>query len=206
MTDTNESPGSRWDRRFAEHPWSVVPDESLVELASPLTPGRAIDLGCGTGRNALWLARLGWEVLGVDASAVGLAKAREQAEREGLTLSLAQADLLAYEPAALSFDLVVVANIHLDPESRGRFFEGAARAVAPGGHLYVTGHHVDAWGVAGPPTREVLFTEELFSAGFEGLETKVLERRETLADSGDERDVTLVLWAQRTSTEGSVGA
>ncbi|HEY5120563.1 MAG TPA: class I SAM-dependent methyltransferase, partial [Acidimicrobiales bacterium] len=84
--DSVETIGQTWDRRYQEHGWSQVPDENLVELVTPLRAGRALDLGCGTGRNTLWLARRGWSVTGVDASRVGLDMATEQATREGLNL------------------------------------------------------------------------------------------------------------------------
>ncbi len=195
MSDYEENPGRAWDKRYAEHPWSVVPDVSLVEFVEPLVPGRALDLGCGTGRNSLWLARQGWDVTGVDGSAVGLRIAADQARQEGLSLTLGRDDLLAYEPTPESFDLVVVANIHLTPDQRDEFFARAARAVATSGHLYISGHHVDALGIAGPPDRERLFDEAMFRGRFNDFRTEVLERRATLSDADATEDVALVFWA-----------
>jgi SAM-dependent methyltransferase len=195
MSDNEENPGRAWDKRYAEHPWSVVPDVSLVEFVEPLVPGRALDLGCGTGRNSLWLARQGWDVTGVDGSAVGLRIAADQARQEGLSLTLGRDDLLAYEPTPESFDLVVVANIHLTPDQRDEFFARAARAVATSGHLYISGHHVDALGIAGPPDRERLFDEAMFRGRFNDFRTEVLERRATLSDADATEDVALVFWA-----------
>lgn len=201
MSDYEENPGRAWDKRYAEHPWSVVPDVSLVEFVEPLVPGRALDLGCGTGRNLLWLARQGWDVTGVDASAVGLRIAADQARREGLSLTLGCDDLLNYEPTPESFDLAVIANIHLAPEQRDEFFACAARAVATSGHLYITGHHVDALGIAGPPDRERLFDEVMFRNRFKDFKTEVLERRETLSDADATDDVELVYWAVKLGNE-----
>lgn len=193
-------PGPTWDRRYEEHGWSVVPDENLVELVAPLPAGRALDLGCGTGRNALWLARTGWSVTGVDASRVGLEMAMEQAGREGLPLSTVHADLLDYVPEVAAFDLVVVANIHLSPSERDGFFERAASAVAPGGHLYIIGHHVDALGVSGPPALDRLFEESFFRDRFAGFTIEILERREARSDAGDTEDVVVLVWARRDAT------
>lgn len=204
MHDELERTGEAWDQRYAEHSWSVVPDEALVALSSSLSTGRALDLGCGTGRNALWLARRGWRVTGVDASRVGLQIAAEQAQRENLTLTLERADLLTYEPAPEWFDLVVISNIHLAPERRDEFFARAARAVAPSGHLYITGHHVDAFGLAGPPARERLFDETMFRNGFDGFTTEVLERRETLSDADLDDDVVLLFWAKKHTSESGL--
>ena len=201
MSEHNEYPGRAWDKRYAEHPWSEVPDVSLVELVASLGPGRALDLGCGTGRNALWLTRQGWQVTGVDASAVGLQMAADQARREGLSLTLGRADLLEYEPAPESFDLVVIANIHLAPEQRDEFFARAARAVTDSGHLYITGHHVDAFGLAGPPSLDRLFDEGMFRNRFENFTTELLERRETLSDADASADVVVLFWAVRHENE-----
>ncbi len=201
MSDDLQQTGEVWDKRYAEHPWSVVPDERLVDLVAPLRVGRALDLGCGTGRNALWLARQGWRVTGVDASQVGLQLAADQASREGLVLNLERADLLAYEAPPESFDLVVISNIHLAPEHREGFFARAAHAVAPRGHLYIAGHHVDAFGLAGPPARERLYDEAMFRDGIVGFTTEVLERRETVSDADLADDVVLVFWATKQSDE-----
>ena len=192
-----DSIGPMWDRRYREHGWSSVPDGHLVELVAHLTPGRAIDLGCGTGRNAVWLARTGWRVTGVDASGVGLDRALEQATSEGLSLETVQADLVDFVPAPSSFDLVVVANIHLLPTQRDAFFARAATAVVPGGHLFVVGHHVDALGKSGPPVLERLFDEDFFRDRFEGFTIKHLDRHDTRSDAGDTEDVSVLLWAQR---------
>lgn len=203
MSEHDEDPGSIWDTRYTESGWSEVPDVSLVSLASSLTPGRALDLGCGTGRNALWLARAGWHVTGVDASAVGLNIAHEQATREGLNFESIRADLLEFIPPAEQFDLVVVANIHFLPSQRGEFFDRAARAVAPSGYLYVVGHHVDAWGHHGPPFRDRLFDESLFQRGLPDMTTEILERRIQPSDDDDAPDAFLLLWAVKRAKSSS---
>lgn len=193
-----QGPGWQWDRRYAEHPWTTETDPLLVELAADLVPGAAIDLGCGTGRNALWLARRGWQVTGVDASAVGLAQARERARTEGLELELVQADLLEYRPPAGRFDLAVLANIHLRPGDLDHVLARAVEAIAPGGRLFVVGHHADSHGHHGPPDLARLFTEERLAAALpSGLVVERLERRER--DSGSsldgKPDVSVLVWA-----------
>ena len=76
-----------WDRRFTEKGWIGTPDPLLVELAGPLAPGRALDVGSGPGRNSLWLAGRGWEVTALDGSAVALRQAGELATVAGLQLA-----------------------------------------------------------------------------------------------------------------------
>lgn len=198
--------GDAWNQRYIEHPWSVVPDSRLVELVDELSPGHAMDLGCGTGRNALWLARRGWHVTGVDASSVGLQIAASAAHEEGLSMSFEHADVLGYLESAPAFDLVVIANIHLAPDDRDVLFELAARAVAPRGHLYISGHHVDAFGRAGPPHRDRLFDEAMFRSGLGGLRSEVLERVVTANDADEASDVSIIYWAVNEQSESETNA
>ncbi len=189
--------GATWDERYRIHGWALEPDEELVELVSPLEPGTALDLGCGTGRNSLWLAETGWRVTGVDASRVGLDQLAQRARGLGLVApTTILADLTTYEAPAATFDLVVIANIHLDPSERDAFFGAAKRALKPGGHLYLIGHHLDALGLSGPPDPARLYTEDLVRAAFDDLEVLRLERLErALEDGGGRPVVDVLLWA-----------
>jgi SAM-dependent methyltransferase len=165
-----------WDERYAQGEWPTEPDPLLVELTGSLPPGQAIDLGCGTGRNAVWLATAGWRVTGVDGSSVGLAQAGGRAESVGASLVTVRADLAEYRPDSGAYDLVVVANIHLPIDERDYLFTGAADALAPGGHLYVVGHHLESLGLAGPPNPDRLYTENLLGDAFSELDVVRLGR------------------------------
>lgn len=196
-----EGPGARWDRRYAESPWPSEPDEVLVELAGGLAPGRALDLGCGPGRNALFLARRGWAVTGVDASAVGLAQAAERAAAAGVALDLVRADVLVHEPGEGCYDLVVVANLHFPPGERERFFGRAVAALAPGGHLYLSGRHLESErgeGAGAPERRysEAQLTELLAPLA---VVTRRLRRR---AGRDGTPQVKLVAWATAPAANG----
>ncbi len=188
-----------WDRRFAEHRWSQEPDPSLVELCQTVPPGDAIDLGCGPGRNAVWLAHRGFHVVGVDTSVVGLEQAAERAKVEGVTLELVAADIFKYKVPLGAFDLAVVANMHPGPDRLAALLRSATDGLRQGGHLFVVGHHIDSLGHGGPPRHDLLFTEDrLRQALPAGL---LVERLETLersrSDSGSldsSRDV--LLWAK----------
>ena len=187
---------SPWDERYRTYPWPTEPDRELVELVGPLEPGAAVDLGCGTGRNALWLASRGWRVTGVDSSRVGLEIADGRARDQGLAATWVLADLMAYSPGE-PVELVVMANIHPAPEDRMALFAHVAGAVAPGGHLYVSGHHVEAHGVAGPPDAARLYTEALLRDGFSKLNIERLERIVRAAEGEGSAVVDVVLWASR---------
>ena len=187
---------SPWDERYRAHPWPTEPDPELVELIGPLEAGEALDLGCGTGRNALWLASRGWRVTGVDSSRVGLEIAEGRARELGLAATWILADLMAYSPIE-PVELVVMANIHPAPEERTALFDHVAGAVAPGGHLYVSGHHVEAHGVAGPPDVARLYTEAIVRDGFSNLTIERLERIERAGEGEGPAVVDVVLWARR---------
>ncbi len=196
MASSNE-----WDKRYREREWSTEPDEFLVSLTSPLPPSKAIDLGSGTGRNAIWLAQHGWEVVAVDSSEVGLALLAERAGSLGVSVRTICTDLLdASEPEG-SFDLVVLANIHPQPELRPQVFAAASRLLRAGGHLFFVGHHIEALGKAGPPDPNLLYTEEAIRSA---MPTDLVIRREHTyhreSDNPDHGgDVGVMVWAEKTA-------
>src|SRR5436309_5039096 len=108
---------AEWDRRYSATGllWTASPNRFVVAELTGLAPGRALDLGCGEGRNAIWLAEQGWQVSAVDFSAVGLDKARRLAGERGVTVDWVSADLRDYQPRPAAFDLVLLAYLHLPP-------------------------------------------------------------------------------------------
>ena len=172
---------AHWDERHAAHePVELLEvDPALEEEVGRLTPGRALDLGTGNGSNAVWLARRGWTVTGVDFSSVGLDRARARARAEGVSVEWVLADLLEWRPPAAPFDLVVLFFIHVVPEDRRTIHRMAARAVAPGGTLLVVGHDRSnlAEGTGGPQDPEVLCTAAEVAGELTGLR---IERSEVV--------------------------
>jgi RNA polymerase sigma-70 factor (ECF subfamily) len=206
------SAGEVWDRRFAEERWPSDPDPFLVELAQHLPAGRGLDLGSGPGRNSLWLAARGWDMVLLDASQVALGQAAAAAGSLGVTITTVHADLAHWTPEEAHFDLVVVANLHPGPDALAAILHRASQALRPGGHLYLVGHHIAALGRHGPPDPERLFTDERLRAALPAeLVVEVLETRDRRADhghagSGDEgarRDTVVVAWATRPSSPGA---
>ncbi|WP_405980749.1 class I SAM-dependent methyltransferase [Streptomyces sp. NBC_00158] len=133
-----------WDARYRESDriWSGRANEVLVREASGLTPGRALDLGCGEGADAVWLARQGWRVTGTDISGVALARAAGHAADAGLgdRVDWQRHDLAESFPDG-EFDLVSACFLHSYGDfPRERILRTAAAAVAPGGILLVAGH------------------------------------------------------------------
>ena len=169
-----------WDRRYAEPSllWSATPNRFLVAEAKDLVPRRALDLACGEGRNALWLAELGWHVTAVDFSGVALAKARERAVATGAEIELLCADLLEYEPDSQAYELVLVLYLQLPADERRLVLSRAAAALASGGTLLLVGHDLLNLtdGVGGPRDPDVLYTPDDILRELPGLEIEKAER------------------------------
>ena len=177
-----------WDARYAtdELIWTPEPNCWLVETFADSPPGLALDLGAGEGRNALWLARRGWDVTAVDFSAEAIRKGRAVQEAHAPEtlgrVSWVHDDLLSYVPAPRSAAAVVVMYIHLPRPARRALVRAAAGALAKGGVLLVVGHDATnpAKGVGGLSDLTVLFTAGgvvADLAGLDGLQVRRAERR-----------------------------
>lgn len=139
LTSVNEQD---WDERYAsaERIWSGQPNAALVAEVADLTPGTALDVGCGEGADAVWLAQRGWQVTGLDISGVALDRGRAWASENGVEVTWLKSGLLEAGLAAGSFDLVVVMYPPL-PRTPDAVVERAlADLVAPGGRLLVVHH------------------------------------------------------------------
>lgn len=169
-----------WDERYAgpELVWGAGPNCFVTEELAALEPGRALDLGTGEGRNAIWLAARGWQVTGVDFSAVGLARAAELARQRGVDVGWVKADLLSYQPNRAGYDLVLIAYIQLPADELAALVRTAATALAPGGTLLAVGHDRDNLdrGFGGPQYPHVLWTAASVAAALDGLTVQRAEQ------------------------------
>lgn len=138
----DRSGGDWWDRFYADRHKPVpffgsAPDECLVEWvgADLVAPGAALDLGCGNGRNAVYLAQQGFGVDAVDQSATACAWARERCQAAGVNVRLHHVSLWQHPVAPASLDLVVDSGCfhHLPPHRRGPYVQRVAAALKPGG-------------------------------------------------------------------------
>lgn len=193
-----------WDELYASHElvWTAEANRFVVEELAGLAAGRALDLGTGEGRNAIWLAERGWQVTAVDFSAVGLAKAAELAAGHGVTgVRWVEADLREYQPGPAAYDLVLLAYVHLPPDEFGALLQMAASALAPGGTLLVVGHDVDniAHGHGGPQDPRILHRVQDVVAALPGLAIQRAEqaRRPVLTGDGERAAIDSVVRAQR---------
>jgi SAM-dependent methyltransferase len=171
---------AEWNRRYAEHDlvWGAEPNRFVAEVLADLAPGRALDVAAGEGRNAIWLAGLGWRVTAVDFSAVAIARGRRLAAARGVEVDWVVADVREYRPPAASFDAVVLAYLQLVDAELAPVLKTAAEAVAPGGLLLAVGHDETniAQGTGGPRVPEVLYTPERIAAALPGLAVRRAER------------------------------
>ena len=174
-----------WNRRYAdtELMWGAGPNRFVAEELGELAPGRALDLAAGEGRNAIWLAGRGWTVDAVDFSDVANDRGRRLAGERGAEVAWHVADVLTYEPAAGTYDLVLLCYLQLPMDELRQVLAHAARAVAPGGMLLVIGHDKRnlAEGYGGPKSATVLYgPDDLCAALAEVAPALAIERAETV--------------------------
>jgi len=169
-----------WDRRYtdSEFLWSVEPNRFVVRELGDLPPGRALDLACGEGRNAVWLAKNGWRVTAVDFSSVALQKAGRLAAARGVTVDWVLADLLDYQPPADGFELALVAYLQIPAAKRAVVLRRACSALAAGGEILVVGHDLTnlSDGVGGPRDPALLYSPAAIAAELRGLSIGRAER------------------------------
>ncbi len=169
----------KWDERYAarELVWSAGPNQFVASELAELSPGRAADLAAGEGRNAIWLARLGWQVTALDFSQVALDKGREVAGDTPVEWVCADATTWAPDEA---YDLVVIAYLQLPAEHRQAAVRRAFRALRPGGTFFLVAHDATnlVEGTGGPQDISVLMTADdvLADLGAEQFDVERAER------------------------------
>ena len=177
-----------WDERYAtsHRIWSGRPNARLVEEVTDLAPGTAIDVGCGEGADAVWLAARGWQVTGVDVSGVALERAAEHAAEAGVAdnASWERADLFALDALPAPADLVTASYVHVPPDQFDAVYAHVAAAVAPGGTLVVLAHHPDDvhTGLRNHELSHLLFTPEAVVAVLDPAEWEVVTARVVVRD------------------------
>jgi len=165
-----------WNRRWQERGCHCEDDPIGVagEEIDALPPGRALDLGCGAGRAAVWLASRGWRVTAVDFSEAAL----ELGRATGADVDWVLADVREYDPEPGAFDLVLVLYIHLPMNELDDVLARARTALATGGTLVVAGHDVAnlGTGAPGPTDPNLLYTAEGLAEKLAGLDIRRAER------------------------------
>lgn len=200
-----------WERHYrSRRPGAARVNPLLAETVSSLDPGAALDLGCGAGGDAIWLARQGWRVTAVDISTTAVERVRERARELGIAdrVTAEQHDLADSFPAG-RFDLVSAQYFHTPLQlPRARVLRSAARALRPGGHLLIVDHGSTApwsWnqdpGIHYPTPTEIAAELALDPGRWSVLRADMPRRRAT-GPAGESATVTdNVLLVQHVGTE-----
>lgn len=167
-----------WDDRYqaTDRLWSAEPNTFVADRLADREPGVGLDLASGEGRNAIWLAERGWEMTAVDFSSVAI----ERGRKHSAEVEFVVADVLNWQPER-SYDLVLIAYLHLVLADFEPLIRRAATWLRPGGELFMVGHDRTniEHGVGGPQYPEVLWEIEEILPWLEGLdivEAGVVER------------------------------
>ncbi len=162
---------SVWDEKYsaAERLWSKGPNLFVADRLGPVTPGKGLDLACGEGRNAIWLAEQGWEMTGVDFSEVALERGREQSD----AVEWVCGDALVWEPPpGTRYELVLIAYLQIPQPDLEKVVRRASTWLVPGGEIFLIGHDKSNLedGHGGPQVPEVLWDVDTITSWLEGLE------------------------------------
>ncbi len=182
---------ARWNERFSApgYHFGTAPNAFLAGQAHLLEPGqKALSIADGEGRNGVFLAEHGLDVLSIDFSAVALAKARELAARRGVRLAIEQADLLSWTWPSERFDLIVAIFIQFaSAEERPRIFSGIKQALKPGGLLLMQGYRPEqlAYATGGPKQVGNLYTRVLLQEAFSDFASLDIREHDEVIREGD---------------------
>jgi SAM-dependent methyltransferase len=170
-----DDPASFWDAKYAGESYffGTAPNAFLAREAWRLSPGRrALMVADGEGRNGVWLAERGLQVVSVDVSPRAVAKARALAAERGVAPEMHTGDLHSFDMGEAAFDAVVAIFIQFAPPgTREELFQRMRRALKPGGLLFLQGYRPEQvdYGTGGPPYPEHMYTEALLQEQFAGL-------------------------------------
>lgn len=179
---------SFWNNRYAgdNYLYGTEPNSFLAEQCSLLT-GPVLSLSEGEGRNGVFLASRGLEVVGVDISRVALGKAKKLARSRGLEIKTVLADLATYEPEANHYGTVISISAHLPSAIRNRLYPFIEQSLKPDGILLLEAYSEDQLSrdTGGPKDADMLMTVDKLRREFPGLEPILLREVERDVSEGD---------------------
>ena len=163
-----------WDERYCEpgFAYGTAPNEFLASIVHRIPHGKILSLAEGEGRNAVYLASLGYQVTGVDGSAVGLRKAEELAAERGVVITTIHADLKEFVIEPEQWDAVIACYCHVPPEIRIPLHQAAVRGLKSGGVFVLEAFSKEqlAYGTGGPQSLDMLMSLEEVTRELSGLE------------------------------------
>ena len=182
-----------WDERYAATPlvWSAGPNQFVEAELNDLPPGKALDLACGEGRNARWLAELGWQVTAIDWSAVAVEKGR----RTNDDVDWQVGDALT-APLPVDLDLVVITYLQVPSDARRTAIRRSFESLATGGTLFVVAHDSTnlTEGTGGPQDPAVLYTADDLLADLAGADLDVVRAERVPRTVTGDDGATLIAW------------
>lgn len=179
-----------WDQHYADDAYifGTTPNIFLAAQQHLLKPGqRALAVADGEGRNGVWLAQQGLDVLALDISPVGVAKARKLAAEKGVAIQFEIADVRNWGWPENSFDIVAAIFIQFaSPDERGKLFHSLMRVLKPGGYLILQGYTPKQieYKTGGPPNAENMYTPQLLRESFAGMDILHLREHEDFIAEG----------------------
>jgi SAM-dependent methyltransferase len=177
-----------WDERYSEedYVYGKEPNRFLVSVVTMLEPGKTLCLAEGEGRNAVYLASLGFDVLAIDASSVGLEKARRLAEERSVTIETKQVDLADFDMGEATYENIVSMFCHLEPALRRRVHASVVRALRPGGMFVLEAFRPEQLkhSSGGPKEPELLMSAQDVIGELAGLEMVRVGEVERRLDEG----------------------
>lgn len=163
-----------WDERYSEpgFAYGTAPNEFLVSVADRIPKGTILSLAEGEGRNAVYLAALGYEVTGVDGSEVGLRKAAELAIERGVAITTIQADLSTFEIGAEQWDGIIACYCHVPSALRISLHQAAVKGLKAGGVFVLEAFSKEqlAYNTGGPQSPDMLMSLDDLKRELAGLE------------------------------------
>ncbi len=170
-----------WDLRYSEpgFAYGMEPNAFFAEVLDSLPPGWLLLPGEGEGRNAIYAAGRGWNVLALDQSIVARNKALEWAATRDLQVDYKLANLEEFTCRAPIYDLIAIIYIHLLPGTRQSVHNQLTACLKPGGKIILECFHVNQlnYGTGGPPIKELLYKEADIRSDFAGLDIEVCEEQ-----------------------------
>lgn len=189
MPDQPMSEKERWEGRFRapDYIFGQEPN-AFLKAQAPLLRGRtsALSVADGEGRNGVWLAEQGLDVLTIDFSPAALAKARALADERGVRLRTELADITTWHWPTAAYDVIVAIFIFVAPAERAAFFASLKKALKPGGLLLMQGYRPQqlSYRTGGPPDAERLYTRSILEAGFGDMAELTIHEHDSVISEG----------------------
>ncbi|MCW8983617.1 MAG: class I SAM-dependent methyltransferase [Gammaproteobacteria bacterium] len=162
-----------WDERYSGHEYAYgkEPNDFLVKMQHYIPAGRVLCLAEGEGRNAVYLAKLGYEVTAVDSSTVGIDKTQRLADENGVIVKSIIADLAEFDIGERQWEGIVSIFGHLPPPIRRKVHRDVVKGLKPGGYLILEAYTPEQlnYKTGGPPVAEMMMSLEGLEAELDGL-------------------------------------